>query len=757
MTSPTTAGLTASDPQTGRSLLRAEDVGLLRGTAAFTADVQHPALENPCFVAFVRSPEAAGTITSIDTTDALAEPGVITAISGNELDTLAPYALPFGDELAQPMFPTTEVKFAGQVVAAVVAETQAQAVDAAELVMVDIDPTEPVLDIDHALEVATLEATRHASPDEPASDAPFESADVLVSLSQWSPRQLPSPMEGRSVAAGEEDGRLLVWSAVQTPHAFKKNLATLLEMDAEQIRVVAPAVGGGFGGKVGRTVEEYLVPYLARQLGRAVRWTGTRSEYFATATQGRGERVDLTIAGSNDGTITAVRGRLVKDGGAFPLVGVVLPAGYTSKLANGCYDIDYVEFSSVAVLTNKPSTSAYRGAGRSPYVSALERAVDRFAAEVGVDPADVRRRNLIKPEQMPFTTPTGAIYDEADYPGDLERALEAIGYDALRAEQQQRRASGNTVALGVGIASYNHMTTGGGGEEAAVSVMPDGSAIVTTGTTSQGHGHTITWAQIASDVLNIPVESISVVEGDTDAIATGVGAVGSRSLQTAGMAIHVAANDLVAEARLQAAELLEASADDIVLSDAGFHVIGTPARAVSWVEVVSHAPSDEMTCGDFYDTEGRNTFPSGTHVAQVDVDTETGAVFVRRLVAVDDAGTIVNPMIVEGQLHGGIASAIGQVLGEVVLHDERGNQITSSFMDYPIPTADQLPMFDVIASGTASSFNTLGFKGVGESGVVGATGAVHNAVVDALQHLGVQHLDLPCTPERVWSAINAAR
>jgi aerobic carbon-monoxide dehydrogenase large subunit len=390
--------------------------------------------------------------------------------------------------------------------------------------------------------------------------------------------------------------------------------------------------------------------------------------------------------------------------------------------------------------------------------------VNVLVAEFGLDRSEVRRRNLIPPERMPYTTPTGALYDEADYPGDLERALAAVGYDTLRATQADRRRAGDRLALGIGIACYNHMTTGGGGEEARVSVDADGSATVVTGTTSQGHGHATTWAQIASDALGIPVERIRVVEGDTDAIATGVGAVGSRSLQTAGMAIHRAATEVADRGRRLAAELLEAPVGDLVVAEGGvgFHVIGTPARTVTWAEVAAAVadngqPADELTCGDFYDTEGRNTFPSGTHVAVVEVDTETGLVRLRRLVTVDDAGTVVNPMIVEGQLHGGIASAVGQVLGEVILHDDAGNQVTGTLLDYPIPTADQLPSFEVGLSGTASSLNALGFKGVGESGTVGATGAVHNAVVDAVSHLGVRHLDLPCTPERVWAAIEEAR
>ena len=434
----------------------------------------------------------------------------------------------------------------------------------------------------------------------------------------------------------------------------------------------------------------------------------------------------------------------------------MLAEGYTKKIANGCYDIAHVEWNSRGVLTNRPPTSAYRGAGRSPYIAALERTVDRFAAAAGLDPLDVRRLNLIRPEQMPYDTPTGARYDEADYPADLERAIEAIGLDEVRADQAQRRASGQR-ALGIGFACYNHMTTGGGGEEASVTVRHDGSAVVVTGSTSQGHGHATTWAQIASDVLGIAPNQIQVVEGDTDAISTGVGAVGSRSLQTAGMAIHRASNEVVEEAKQWAADLLEASPDDIVLTTGiGFHVVGTPARTVDWGQIVEASTDDDLTCGDFYDTEGKNTFPSGAHAAVVEVDTETGAVRLLRLVGVDDAGTIVNPMIVEGQIHGGMASAIGQVLGEVIAHDEHGNQLTSSFMNYLMPTTDQLPSFELVPSAIASSFNSLGFKGVGESGTVGATGAVHNAVIDALE--GVDHLDLPCTPERVWTAItNATR
>ncbi len=739
---------------TGQPILRAEDQALLQGTAAFTADISDPLLEGSLYAAFVRSPVAAGTVDHIDASDAKDMPGVVATLTGADFPDLAPYALPLGDHYAQPLLPQTAIGFAGQALAVVVAETAAQAADATEAVQVDVSAVEPMLDLVEAAASRPVgEVTVSCEHDQTRFDA-----EVVITLTQMSPRQLPTPIEGRSVAAVEADGRLLLWSATQTPHAFRQNLAKLFELETSDIRVIAPAVGGGFGGKVSRTAEEYLVPVLARMLGRPVRWNETRSEYFATATQGRGELFTITLAGDRDGNIAALRGDMIKDAGAYPLVGVMLPGGYTAKVANGCYDIGHVEFGSVAAMTNRPPTSAYRGAGRSPYIGALERTIDRFAHEVGMDPAEIRRRNLIRPEQMPYETPTGARYDEADYPGDLSRVLDAVGYSELREAQAQRRSGGAAVQMGIGISCYNHMTTGGGGEEAAVTVHDDGSAVVVTGTTSQGHGHQTTWAQIAADVLHIDTARITVVEGDTDAIATGVGAVGSRSLQTAGMAIHRASTELMDQARALAAEQLEASVGDIVSAadGSGFHVVGTPARAVTWADVIDQGPADEMTCGDFYDTEGRNTFPSGAHVAVVEVDTETGMTRLVRFVGVDDAGTLVNPMIVEGQLHGGIASAIGQVLGEVVIHDDAGNQVSGSLMDYPIPTADQLPSFELIASQTPSSFNALGFKGVGESGTVGATAAVHNAVVDAVSHLGVLHLDLPCTPERVWEAIRSA-
>jgi carbon-monoxide dehydrogenase large subunit len=558
---------------------------------------------------------------------------------------------------------------------------------------------------------------------------------------------------------------LTVWASTQRPHGARDELARLYRLDPESILVIAPDVGGGFGGKNSRTAEEWVLPFLAREVGRPVTWIETRSEYLASATQGRGERFDLVLGGSRSGDITGLRIDMVKDCGAYPITGAVLPGGYTAPNASGPYAIGHVEFSARCVVTNRAPVSAFRGAGRGPLIAALERLLDVYAAEIGCDPADVRRQNLVRPDRMPYLTPTGGRYDEADYPADLERALGIVGYEHLRAEQSSRRARSEPGErlLGVGIACYNHMTVGGGGEEASVTIRPDGGATIVTGSTTQGHGHDVTWAQLASDVLAIPVEQIDVIEGRTDAISTGVGAVGSRSLQTAGLAVHRSATAVLELARDVAAELLEAAPGDVVLDheERRFHVIGTPARSVGWVDVARAATQTnsspvELSCGDSYDTEGRNTFPSGTHVAVVEVDPETGSAEVIRFVAVDDAGTVVNPMIVEGQIHGGIASGIGQVLGEIVEYDDSGNLITGTFIDYGIATADELPSFELALASVPTSFNDLGVKGVGESGTIGATAAVHNAIVDAVTGLGVTHIELPCTALRVWAAIERA-
>ncbi len=743
----------------GQRVLRDEDPDLLAGRARFTADLTGGPLEGALHVAFVRSPHPRARIRSINTSAALEQPGVHAALHAGDLPKLSEgvFSTPLDPDHFHPLLPTDEARYAGQPVALVVAESAALAADAIEFIEIEFDELEPVLDLDQACEDSVLEATRYGTVESPLQPV-GASSEVVLRQRFWNPRQSPAPIEARAIAATWDDGALHVWTATQRPHGFQAQLARLFSIDADRIHVTAPATGGGFGGKVSRTPEEHLIPVVARELGHPVRWNETRSEYFASSTQSRGEQIDLVLSGTADGTVTGLRVHLVKDGGAYSSVGPVLPEAYTKFVANGCYHIPSVRFSSVGVRTNRPPTSAFRGAGRGPQIAAVERMIDLYARQISMDPADVRRRNLIRPEAMPYETPTGAIYDEADYPADLETALDRIDYPAQRTEQAARIDRSGRHLLGIGIGCYNHMTTGGGGEEASVTIENDGTATVVTGSTSQGHGHATTWAQIASEVLGIPLASITVKEGSTDDIGSGQGAIGSRSLQTAGMAIHRAANTVLDTAREIAAQRLEAAVTDIVTSANGLHVAGTPALVVGWAELASEAKkrSEELTCGDFYDTEGRNTFPSGCHVAVVEVDRETCGVRILQYVAVDDAGTVVNPMIVEGQIHGGIVAGAAQVLGEVLAEDGHGNPITTNFADYSIATIDQFPLFDVVLSETASSFNSMGFKGVGESGTVGATAAVHNAIVDALHHLGVAHIDLPLTPVRIWEALTLA-
>ncbi len=775
----------------GRSIGRPEDASFLRGTSMYVANFGPARAEALAHVAFVRSPFAHARVLKIDVAGARTAPGVLAVVTAADHHVIPLGALvadSFSPRYAMPLLAEGTVRYVGEPVVAIVAESEAEAVDAAEHVIVDWEPLDVVIDVNDALEdTVVLFSANHRARSRQGDDGapatnivvhhPAEhdessfSGTVDVQQRFWNPRQMPAPIEPYAeVCTWDEAGHLHVQAATQRPHGFRDQLASFYELDPAHIHVTAPAVGGGFGGKVSRTAEEHVLPHLARVVGRPVRWVQTRNEYFLGATHGRGEQIDFRLSGTDDGKIVALRGELVKDSGAYPGVGATLPSRFTAPSASGPYDIPHVEFSARSVLTNAPSISAFRGAGRAPYIAALERLIDIYAARIEMDPAEVRRRNLVRREQMPFTAVTGATYDEADYVGDLDRVLGEVGYDEFRQEQARRRESAEPWQLGIGIAAYHHQTVGAGGsEEARVEITPEGGAMVFTGSTSQGHGHDVTWAQIAADELGMSIDQITVHEGSTSHTATGVGAVGSRSLQTAGVAVKTASGVLVERARQVAAGLLEAAPEDVVCTivddgddpTATFHVVGVPAVYVRWVDIAAEVARsetpDELVCGETHNVGDQTSFPSGTHVAVVEVDTETGFVRLVRFVGVDDVGNRVNPMIVEGQLHGGIASGISQVLGEEMRYDAEGNPLTTNFADYPIVTADQLPMFELHASVTPTSFNALGSKGVGESGTVGATPALHNAVIDAVGHLGVEHIELPCTPIRVWQAISTAR
>lgn len=547
-----------------------------------------------------------------------------------------------------------------------------------------------------------------------------------------------------------------MWSSSQGAHPVRDALASLYGLEPDGVRVVVPNVGGSFGAKNGTSTEELLLPELARRVGRPVRWAESRNENLTAFVHGRAQVQDVTIGGTRDGRITAYSLSVVQDSGAYPMTGALLPL-MTRLMVTGVYDVTNVGFESVSVVTNTTPIRPFRGAGRPEATAAIERAVDLFAAEIGMDPAEVRRRNLLADDVFPYDTPGGVTYDIGAYPAALELALEAAGYDELRAEQRRRREAGAARQLGIGLCVYVEITASdGGGEFGTVTALADGTIEVRTGATPFGQGHDTTWAMLAADRLGVPLEAVRVIHGDTDDVAAGGLTGGSRSVQVAGSSILSAAGDLVEQARQRAADLLEAAAEDVVLDPATgtFHVVGVPAVGRSWAEVA--AQSEEVLTGtSTFSAEGP-TFPFGAHLAVVEVDTETGGTELVRLVAVDDAGTLINPLLADGQIHGGLAQGVAQALFEEVRYDEDGNPLTTNLADYAVPAASELPSFERIEMVTPTPRNELGAKGIGESGTIGATPAVQNAVVDAVAHLGVRHIDMPATPERVWQAIRAA-
>jgi aerobic carbon-monoxide dehydrogenase large subunit len=600
-----------------------------------------------------------------------------------------------------------------------------------------------------------------AEPDEHL----FEGCEVRTSGAIFSPRLAACPVEPRSTAAQVgEDGRLTVWLSTQTPHQDKMALALLLGYEPEQVRVVAPDVGGGFGGKGVATtgaVEDVLTAWLARATGRPTRWTETRSENLVAMHHGRAQRIDFELGGDRDGRVQALRWRILQDAGAYPGLGAFL-ANLTAMMASGVYQIPKIEIEIKAVVTNTTLTGPVRGAGRPEATQAIERAIDMFAADASLDPAEVRRRNFIPADAFPFTTASGAHYDSGDYGRALDLVLEKADYESLRAEQASRRENGSTRQLGIGLSTYVEITNGISETEfGAVEITPAGEAILRTGSLSQGQGHETTFAMIAADQLGIPIEMITVIKGDTDAVARGTGTYGSKSTQIGGAAARKASEEVVERAKRLAADELEASPEDMLLDvqQGRFHVTGAPEPSLTWPDLAARLDAGgrlaELSVEvDF--TADQPTFPFGAHVAVVEVDIETGAVELQRMVAVDDAGHIINPLVAEGQVHGGLAAGIAQALYEELSYDEEGNPQNSNLVTYGMPAATELPSFELVEMETPTPVNPLGAKGIGESGTIGATPAVHNAVIDALSPFGVRHIDMPLNGERVWQALREA-
>jgi len=720
-------------------------------------------------VAFVRSDLAHARVLSVDASQASAIDGVrVFTAAELELPPLAaPPFLGIDARMSRPPLAVERVRFVGDIIAAVVAPTREAAADAAQLVFVDYEPLPAVVDPREAArdEVLIYEEvgtnTCHAAPVSEPDEHLFDGCEVVVSGSNESPRLLACPIEPRSTRARFADGRLTIHISTQTPHQDRMVLGAMLGLPEDRIRVIGPDVGGGFGGK-GLDVEDVLVAALARALDRPVRWTETRSEHMVAMHHGRAQWVDFELGGDRDGRIRALRLKILQDAGAYPHLGAFLPH-FTHMMSSGVYAIERIEAEIRAVVTNTTWVGPVRGAGRPEATQMIERAIDMFAAEIGMDPAQVRRRNLIPADaDWPHRTAGGATYDIGDYAGALERALQAAGYERLRAEQRRRREAGEPVQLGIGLSAYVEITNGlAESEFGAVEITADGGAILRTGSFSHGQGHETTFAQIVAERTGLPLERITVAAGDTDRVPRGTGTYGSKSTQIGGAAAGQASELLVERAKQLAAQELEASPQDMVLDlqTGRFHVAGAPEPALSWAELASRLGADGRLEELAVETDfkaAQPTFPFGAHVAVVEVDTETGAVRLVRMVAVDDAGTIINPLVAEGQVHGGLAAGIAQALFEEVRYDASGNPQNANLVTYGIPAATELPSFEVVEMQTPTPVNPLGAKGIGESGTIGATPAVHNAVIDALAPYGVRHLPMPANGEVVWRAIQKA-
>jgi carbon-monoxide dehydrogenase large subunit len=749
----------------GQHVKRKEDPRFLKGAGQYVDDIP---LDDALWVTFVRSPIAHARITNVDASEAQAraDTQVFTA-EDLKLGTVAiPSFYGVDQGFGRPYLASEKVRFVGDIVAVVVTDSFAAGEDAAELVYVDYEPLPAVIDARKAIDGDTLlfEAmgTNVASqrPPEVSDDDLFAGCAVVVNGTLVSQRMAGAPIEPRATAAVFEDGRLTAWMSTQTPHQDRDGIAGALGLDPENARVIAPDVGGGFGPKT-LGVEDVIVCALARRTGRPVRWVETRSENMVALVHGRGATIDFTIGGGRDGAIGAYRLSVIAETGAYPGLGALLPH-FTMMMASGVYDIEKIGVDFTAVATNTTTIGPVRGAGRPEATQAIERAVDAFAAEIGMDPGEVRRRNFIQPADFPFTTASGATYDNGDYERALDTALEAVGYPELRAEQRRRREAGDPIALGIGMCTYVEVTNGLALPEfGAVEITRDGGAILRTGSCSHGQGHETTFAMIAAERLGLPVEKVTVVKGDTGEVARGTGTFSSKSTQVGGGAADRAAGEVVEKARLLTADLIEANPDDIVIDrvNGRFVVAGSPGTGLTWGELARRLDGEGRLAELEVETEfqAEPTFPFGAHVAVVEVDTETGAVRVERHVAVDDAGTIINPMVVTGQVHGGVATGIGQALFEEIAYDPDGNPVSGNFVSYGVPTAAELPPIETIAMVTPTPVNPLGVKGIGESGTIGATSAVHNAVIDALAPFGVRSVDMPANGERVWRAVERER
>jgi aerobic carbon-monoxide dehydrogenase large subunit len=753
----------------GKAVRRLEDPPLIKGTGTYTDDVDAP---GALHAAFVRSEVAHGRILGIDTDAAARAPGVAGVYTAADL-AVEPIAL--GPAVAagmrRPILAHDRVRFQGEAIAVVVADTREAAVDAAELVEVDIEPLDIVVDPERALDedapkLYPDEGTNLAFASEPTDTDVLAEADVVVAGRYVNQRLCAVPLEPAAAVAApdEETGGVRIWAPIQGPHAARDLFAACLGLEKDAVRLTVPNVGGAFGSRIPPYPEQVVIAAAARELGRPVRYVESRWESMIAMQHGRAQLQEVELGARRDGTLVGLKVRIIADFGAYPGDAGPLPT-LTGQMASGVYRIPRVDYAYKAVVTNTTPIGAYRGAGRPEATALIERAMDQLAATLDIDPAELRRRNFIPPDDFPHKTAAGACYDSGEYERALDRVLQSAGYEDLRAEQARRREDGDVRQLGIGLCTYVELT-GFGSELGMCTVEEDGTVTVTTGTSPQGQGHETTWAQLVSWTLGVPMSAVRIVHSDTARVPRGMGTMGSRTLQVGGTAMVTATREVLAKGRELAAHLLEAAVDDVqIVRGEGLGVAGTPSATLSWAELAKAAadPSrlpEGMEPGldatnDFVTPD--SSYPFGAHLAVVEVDVETGLTKLRRHVTVDDSGNIANPMLAEGQIHGGIAQGVAQALYEEMAYDEDGNCLTGSLVSYAVPTAAELPSFETARTETPSPLNPLGAKGIGESGVIGSTPAVWNAVVDAVAHLGVENIDMPATPQRVWQAIQSAR
>jgi aerobic carbon-monoxide dehydrogenase large subunit len=780
---------TAQSPaaELGRARTRKEDARLVTGQTSWTDNLVLPGMLH---MAFVRSPYAHAKIVSVDVSAAKEVPGVVAAFSGADFAAeqgSLPCAWPVTPDIVIPPHPpmaTDEVRYVGEAVAVVVARDRYTAADAVGSVDVTYEPLEPVLDIRTALEAGSPRVHEAGNrsyefvfPTAGDIDAAFSGADVVVEREYRQQRLIPSAMEPRAVLATWVGDDVTLWSATQIPHVLRFALSAFFGIPEQSIRVIAPDVGGGFGSKLQVTAEEVLAVLVSRRVGKPVKWTESRSEGNLTVHHGRDQWQRIGIAADRDGRIRGLKVDLLADMGAYLMLvtpGVPLLGAF---MYPAIYKMDAYSFRCTGIFTTKMPTDAYRGAGRPEATFAIERIMDELAVELGMDPFELRERNWIKHTEFPYTTIAGLTYDSGNYEAATARAKELLGYDALRAEQAERSARGDSVRLGIGISTYTEMCGlapsrvlgslaygAGGWEHASIRMLPTGKVEVVTGSSAHGQGHETAWSQIVADQLGVPFEDIRVLHGDTQISPKGMDTYGSRSLAVGGMALVGACDKVIDKAKVVAAAMIEASPNDLEWTPGRFSVRGDPDKSVAIQEVAlatfaAHNLPDgfepSLDSDATYDPDNFS-FPHGTHLCAAEVDTETGMVTIRSYVAVDDVGKVVNPLIVDGQVHGGIAQGIAQALYEEAVYDDAGNLLTTTLADYLVPSAADLPSY-VTDRTESPAGNRLGVKGVGEAGTIASTPAVVNAIVDALRPLGVNDVTMPCSPEQVWRTIEAAR